>query len=149
MRVRYQWEPITLINEFLEPVHLVDYGPIILSTAPWVSRKTSCEVQGNMQRRILGRQESHQLEEKTLELLRFVIHRENPLTLDRRRRRKVGNVLQKAWAKENPHWPPYGKRRQPTSEFWRDYDRAERLVTPALGIDIRTLWRKGFSEDSS
>jgi hypothetical protein len=148
VRVRVQREPVTLINEVLEPVHLVHHGLIFLSTAPWVSRKTSHAVQVNIQQRILRRRESHQLDEKTLELLRFVIQRENPLTLDRGRRRKVGKVLQEAWDKEKPHWA-YGERKQATSEFWRDYGRAERLVAPALGVDIRTLWRNGSSDDSS
>jgi hypothetical protein len=102
-------------------------GVVTLEVSTWVSAETVDAVYRDIQRRMLGDINNRQLDTKTLELLRFVMKKENYLNLSRARRRKRGKELVEEWDKVNPHLA-YGRRKQPTSGFWKDYSRGIQLL---------------------
>ena len=102
-------------------------GVVTLTLATWVSAQTVDKVYRDIQKRMLGGPNNRQLDTKTLELLRFVMKIENTLNLSSARRRKRGRELVEKWDKENPHLA-YGKRKQPTSDFWKDCSRGIQLL---------------------
>jgi hypothetical protein len=105
------------------------HGQITLTVIPWVSATTVNKVYLDIQRRMLDSTRNRKLELKNLELLRFVMEREDVANLSRPRRRKKGQELVEEWNKEKPGWA-YNKS-QPTSTFWRDYnDIEESIVRP-------------------
>ena len=57
------------------------YGEVTISAAPWVSENIVAEAYYNLQSRILPGEQNRALEWRRLELLRFVIQRENPVEL--------------------------------------------------------------------
>ncbi len=95
-----------------------------LSAAPWVSEEIVAEAYFNLQQRILPGKQNKALEQRRLELLRFVLQRENPLELTKTRRGQIGKELVEAWNQEHPYWA-YGKSKQPTSAFWDAYNRCQ------------------------
>ncbi len=92
-----------------------------------MSEKFVAEAYFNLQSRILPGAQNRPPERRRLEVLRFVIERENPIELTRDRRRQIGKELVKAWDHRYPHWA-YGDYDQPTSVFWKAYNEAEKLV---------------------
>jgi hypothetical protein len=103
------------------------YGEVTISAAPWVSEKIVTEAYYNLQSRILPGKQNQPLGRRGLEVLRFVLQRENPLELTRARRRQIGKELVEAWNRKYPHWS-YDKYGQPTSVFWDAYRDAEKSV---------------------
>ena len=116
-------------------------GVVTLSVATWMSAETVDAVFRDIQRRMLGDINNRQLDTKTLELLRFVMKKENYLNLSRARRRKWGETLVKAWDKENLHHA-YSKRKQPTSDFWKDYSRGKQLLLSPKYKHSHEIWRE-------
>jgi len=105
-------------------------GVVTLSVATWVSAETVDAVYRDIQRRMLGDINNRQLDIKTLQLVRFVAKQTNSIDLTRAQRRQWGEKLVKAWDKENLHHA-YSKRKQPTSDFWKDYSRGiQFLLSP-------------------
>jgi len=102
-------------------------GVVTLTVATWASAQTVDKVYRDIQKRMLGGPNNRQLDTKTLELLRFVMKEENTSNLSRARRRERGRKLVEEWDEENPHLA-YGKRKQPTSDFWKDYSRGIKLL---------------------
>ena len=114
----------------LEPsgdIERFTYSEMTISAAPWVSEKIVAEACYNLQSRILPGKQNRPLERRRLELLRFVIQRENPIELTRTRRSRIGKELVEAWDRKNPNWA-YGNNRQPTSAFWDAYNDAEKQL---------------------
>jgi hypothetical protein len=102
-------------------------GVVTLSVATWVSAETVDAVYRDIQGRMLGDINNRQLDIKTLQLVRFVAKQTNSIDLTRAERREWGKKLVKAWDKENLHYA-YSKRKQPTSDFWKDYSRGIQLL---------------------
>ena len=101
-------------------------GVVTLSVATWVSAETVDAVYRDIQRRMLGDINNRQLDMKTLQLVRFVAKQTNSIDLTRPQRREWGELV-KAWDKENLHHT-YSRRKQPTSDFWKDYSRGIQLL---------------------
>jgi hypothetical protein len=135
VKIRYTLRPVKVQFQPYGDTRRVEYGMVTISAAPWVSEKIVSEAYYNVQERILRNQHNRQLKSHTLELLRFVLSREDPTTLTRARRKQRGKELVEAWNRKYPHWG-YQKS---TSDFWRDYSRAERLVTLPKWASPRTL----------
>lgn len=103
------------------------FGELTISAAPWVSEKLVAEAYYNLQRQIIRGQQNRPAERRRLEVLRFVLQKENPIGLTRARRRQIGKELVEAWDRKYPKWA-YGGYSQPTSAFWAAYNAAERSV---------------------
>ena len=127
VEVRYTSRPAQVHLEPSGDPERFAYGEVTISAAPWVSEKIVAEAYYNLQSRILPGDENRPLEWRRLELLRFVLERENPIELTRARRRRIGKELVEAWDKEKAHWA-YGKYDQPTSAFWDAFNDAESQV---------------------
>jgi hypothetical protein len=120
---------------------------VTISAAPWVSEKIVAEAYYNLQSRILPGEQNRALEWRRLELLRFVIQRENPIELTRTRRRQIGKDLVKEWDRKNPNWA-YGNKAQPTSAFWDAYNDAEKSVLQPSWNHPRKLRQVDAGESS-
>ena len=118
-----------------------------ISAAPWVSEKIVAEAYYNLQSRILPGEQNRELEWRRLELLRFVIQRENPIELTRTRRRQIGKDLVKEWDRKNPNWA-YGNKAQPTSAFWDAYNDVEKSVLQPSWNHPRKLRQVDAGESS-
>jgi hypothetical protein len=102
-------------------------GVVTLEVATWVSAETVDAVYRDIQRRMLGNINNRQLDTKTLKLVRFVAMQTKSIELTRAERREWGEKLVETWNKENLHYA-YSKRKQPTSDFWKDYSRGIQLL---------------------
>jgi hypothetical protein len=102
-------------------------GVVTLEVATWVSAETVDAVYRDIQRRRLGSINNRQLDTKTLKLVRFVAKQTKSIELTRAERRGWGEKLVETWNKENLHYA-YTKRKQPTSDFWKDYSRGIQLL---------------------
>ena len=127
VKVRYTLRPVRVQLVPSGDTERFAYGEVTISAAPWVSEKIVAEAYYNLQQRILPGEQNRPLERRRLEVLRFVIQRENPLRLTRGRRRRIGKELVEAWDRKYPHWS-YGEYDQPTSAFWDAYNDAEKSV---------------------
>jgi hypothetical protein len=78
----------------------------------------------DIQRGLRGGRRTRRLEQKTLDLLRFVDERVNVADLSRAERRKQAPALVAAWDKERPDDSFEGN----TKEFWKAYHRARQAV---------------------
>jgi hypothetical protein len=116
IKIRYKWHPARVHHTSGDTTRFT-YGEVTISVVPWVPETSVSEAYFNLQRRILQVQQNQPLERPGLELLRFVLEKENPLRLDRARRRKVGRKLVEAWDQAYPHWA-YGQDTRPTGTFW-------------------------------
>jgi hypothetical protein len=128
--------PVT-IRYKVEEVEDFRHGQITLTVVPWMSATTVNKVYLDIQRRMLDSTRNRKLELKNLELLRFVMEREDVANLSRPRRRKKGQELVEEWNKMKPGWA-YNKS-QPTSTFWRDYDDIEESVVRPRYRDPRKV----------
>jgi hypothetical protein len=138
VKVRYTRH---LVRVHLDPsgdTERFTYGEVIISAAPWVSEKIVAEAYYNLQSRILRSGQNRPLERRRLELLRFVIQRENPLKLTRARRRRIGKELVKAWNRKYPNWS-YDDSPQATSAFWNAYNDVERRLLHPLWAHPRKV----------
>jgi hypothetical protein len=135
---RYTLRPVRVHLEPSGDTERFTYGEVIISAAPWVSEKIVAEAYYNLQSRILRSGQNRPLERRRLELLRFVIQRENPLKLTRARRRRIGKELVEAWDRKHPNWI-YGDNPQPTSTFWEAYNDAERQLLHPLWAHPRKV----------
>jgi hypothetical protein len=122
------------------------YGEVTISAAPWVSETIVTEAYYNLQSHILPGEQNRPLERRRLELLRFVLQKENPLRLTRARRMRIGKELVEAWDRKYPNWS-YGAHKQPTSAFWDAYNDAERQVLHPSWTDPLNVSQTG--EDGS
>jgi len=104
-----------------------EHAEVSISAVPWVPEKIVAEAFFNLQSRILPGEQNRQLGRRGLEVLRFVIQKENPIELTQARRRRIGKELVEAWNRKYPHWS-YDKYKQPTSVFWDAYNDAEESV---------------------
>jgi hypothetical protein len=138
VKVRYTLRPVRVHLEPSGDTERFTYGEVIISAAPWVSEKIVAEAYYNLQSRILRSGQNRPLERRRLELLRFVIQRENPLKLTRARRRRIGKELVEAWDRKHPNWI-YGDNPQPTSTFWEAYNDAERQLLHPLWAHPRKV----------
>jgi hypothetical protein len=102
-------------------------GVVTLTVATWVSAETVDKVYRDVQKRMLGNRNNRQLDTKTLQLLRFVAEKTNSIDLKRGERREWGEDLVKAWNKKSFLYA-YSERKQPTSDFWKDYSRGMQLL---------------------
>ena len=125
--VRYTRRSVRVHLEPSDDTERFTYGEVIISAAPWVSEKLVAEAYYNIQSRILRSGQNRPLERRRLELLRFVIQRENPVRLTRATRRRIGKELVEAWDRKFPNWA-YGNNPQPTSAYWEAYNDAERQL---------------------
>ena len=116
-------------------------GVVTLSVATWMSAETVDAVFRDIQRRMLGDINNRQLDIKTLQLVRFVAKQTNSIDLTRAERREWGETLVKAWDKENLHHA-YSKRKQPTSDFWKDYSRGKQLLLSPKYKHSHEIWRE-------
>lgn len=127
VKVWYTLRPAEVRLERLGDPERFTYGEVTISAVPWLSEKIVAEAYYNLQQRILPGKQNQPLERRRLELLRFVIQRENPFELTRARRRRIGKELVEAWDRRYPNWA-YGEYDQPTSALWRAYNDAERRL---------------------
>lgn len=138
VRMQYRWEPARVLLDPDESLQ-VNRALITLRVAPWISEGTVRKIHRDIQGRALGQRDNRRVGTKALKLLRFVIERENPIGLTPSRRRRVGRQLVEAWDQANPHLAFFGKYRQPTSEFWKTYERARILVTEPCYVPPNAL----------
>jgi hypothetical protein len=120
---------------------------VTVSAAPWVSEKIVAEAYYNLQSQILPGKQNRPMERRRLELLRFVLQRENPIELTRARRRRIGKELVETWDRKYPHWS-YGKYKQPTSVFWKAYNDAERQLLHPSWVHPRNVSQMGEDRSS-
>jgi hypothetical protein len=100
------------------------YGFVTLKVEPWVDPKLVWKMYSDIQRGLRGGRRTRRLEQKTLDLLRFVDERVNVADLSRAERRKQAPALVAAWDKERPDDSFEGN----TKEFWKAYHRARQAV---------------------
>jgi hypothetical protein len=145
VKTRYTWRPA---KAHLHPddTRRFTYGEVTISATPWVSEEIVAWAYYNLQSRILPGEQNRPLGRRRLEVLRFVLQRENPLRLTRSRRRRIGKELVEAWNRMHPHWS-YDKYNQPTSVFWDAYNEAERQVLHPSWTHPRKVTQTG--EDGS
>jgi len=127
IKVRYTSRPAQVYLEPSGKPERFEYGEVTISAVPWVSEKIVAKAYFNLQQRILPGDENRPLGRRRLELLRFVIQRENPVDLTQARRGRIGTELVEAWDRKNPNWA-YGQYKQPTSAFWDAFNDVEELV---------------------
>ena len=127
VKVRYTSRPAQVHLEPSGKPERFAYGEVTISAAPWVPEQIVADAYFNLQQRILPGDENRPLRRRRLELLRFVIQRENPVELTQARRRRIGKDLVEAWDRKNPNWA-YGQYTQPTSAFWDAFNDIEELV---------------------
>ncbi len=102
VKVRYTWCPPKVRLKRFGDTRRFTYGEVTISAAPWVSEKIITEAYYNLQSRILPGKQNQPLGRRGLEVLRFVLQRENPLELTRARRRQIGKELVEAWDRKYP-----------------------------------------------
>jgi hypothetical protein len=146
VEVRYTSRPARVHLKPSGDTERFGYGEVNISAAHWVSEQIVAEVFFNLQQRILPGEQNRTLGWRRLELLRFVLERENPVELTRASRRRIGKELVEAWDKEKPHWA-YVQYDQPTSAFWDAFNDAESQVMYPSWTHPRKL--RQTSADSS
>jgi hypothetical protein len=146
LKIRYKWHPARVHLPSGDTTRFTD-GEVTISVVPWVPERSVSEAYFNLQRRILQVLHNQPLERPGLELLRFVLQREDPLRLDRARRRKVGKKLVEAWDRKYPNWA-FGQYKQPTSAFWDAYNDAESRVMHPVWTLPRKLRQTGADEST-
>jgi hypothetical protein len=147
VKVRYTSQPAQV---FLEPSgkpERFEYGEVTISSAPWVSEKIVADAYFNLQQRILPGDENRPLGRRRLELLRFVLQRENPIELTQARKGRIGKVLVEAWDRKYPNWA-YGKYKQPTSAFWDAFNDVEKSVLHPSWTHPRKVSQSGEAASS-
>ena len=142
------WFILTGVTPWVAPVSLQTRGNgltyrferqfITIKVEPWVSEETVRRTYREAQVRLL-QGDNHPAKSKQLDLFRFVSTRTDPYTLYGRERARVAKELVPEWDRENPHNPYRGD----TRRFWRDYDRAVRLIAlPLEAAEQRARKRK-------
>jgi hypothetical protein len=126
VKTRYTSDPANVHLPSGETIRFA-YGEVIISAAPWISEKIVAEAYYNLQSRILPGEQNRALGRRRLEVLRFVLQRENPIELTKTRRGRIGKGLVEAWDRKYPNWA-YGHYNQPTGAFWDAYNDAESQV---------------------
>jgi hypothetical protein len=146
IKIWYKWHPARVHHPSGDTTRFT-YGEVTISVVPWVPETSVSEAYFNLQRRILQVQQNQRLERPGLELLRFVLQQEDPLSLDRARRRKVGKKLVEPWDRKYPHWA-YGEDTRPTDAFWEAYRDAERQVMHPVWTHPRKLRQPDADEST-
>jgi hypothetical protein len=146
VKVRYTLRPAEVRLKRLGDTRRFTYGEVTISTLPWVSETIVAGAYFNLQSRILPGEQNRPLGRRGLEVLRFVLRKENPIELTRARRRRIGKGLVEAWDRTYPHWS-YGQYDQPTSVFWDAYNDAERQLLHPVWTHPRKVSQT--SEDGS
>jgi hypothetical protein len=131
------WFVLTGENPWVAPVTLQARGSgspygfqrqfVTLKVEPWVSEETVRRTYREAQLHML-RGDNRPAKSKQLNLFRFVSSRTDPTTLYGRERARVARELLPEWDRENPDDAYRGD----TRRFWRDYDRAVRLIALPL-----------------
>jgi hypothetical protein len=147
VKVRYTSRPVHVHLKSSYNAERFTYGEVTISAAPWVSEDIVAEAYFNLQRRILPGEQNRPLERRRLELLRFVLQRENPLELTKTRRGQIGKELVKAWDRKHPNWA-YGQYNQPTSAFWDAFNDVEESLLPSSWTHPRKVSQSGELESS-
>ena len=111
---------------------------VTMKVEPWVSEETVRRTYREAQIRMLHG-DNRPVKNKQLDLFRFVSSKTDPTTLFGRERAKAAKVLVPEWNREHPQ-DAYG---DDTRRFWRDYDRAVRLIVlPLEAAEQRERKRK-------
>jgi hypothetical protein len=148
VKVRYTSRPVHVHLKSSDNTERFTYGEVTISAAPWVSEDIVADAYFNLQRRILPGEQNRPLERRRIELLRFVLQRENPLELTKTRRGQIGKELVKEWDRKNPNWA-YGNKALPTSTFWDAFNDIEELVLQPSWTHPRKVSQSGEAESSS
>jgi hypothetical protein len=147
VKARYTLRPVRVHSEPSDDTERFEYGEVTISAAPWVSEQIVAEAFFNLQQRILPSKQNRPLEQPRLELLRFILKRENPIELTRARKRRIGKELVEAWDKKKPNWS-YGQYAQPTSAFWEAFNDAESQVMYPSWTHPRKFRQTGADEST-
>ena len=111
---------------------------VTIKVEPWVSEETVRRTYREAQVRMLHG-DNRPAKSKQLDLFRFVSTKTNPCTLYGKERAKVAKELVPKWDREHAD-DAYGG---DTRRFWRDYDRAVRLIAlPLEAAEQRERERK-------
>ena len=111
---------------------------VTIKVEPWVSEETVRRTYREAQVRMLHG-DNRPVKNKQLDLFRFVSSKTDPSTLYGRERARVAKELVPEWNQVHPN-DAYGG---DTRRFWRDYDRAVRLIAlPLEAAEQRERKRK-------
>lgn len=124
--------PVTLQARGIGTEGMFERQFVTIKVEPWVSEATVRRTYREAQVRML-RGDNRPAKSKQLDLFRFVSSKTNPFTLYGRERAEAAKILVPEWDCENPA-DAYGS---DTSRFWRDYDRALRLVAQPMAAAER------------